>query len=129
MSKASCGALECFRVTRVPSFLTFHKALKSAGAVFIGTSDAVAARKFGKPTIELSEVEVGSDQKLVVVLGDEGVGVSEEVMNNCDVLLSISSSSTRKITSVNSLNVSVAAGILLHHIAATRQKSQKQNSS
>ncbi|KHJ93287.1 hypothetical protein OESDEN_06808 [Oesophagostomum dentatum] len=71
MSKASCGALECFRVTRVPSFLTFHKALKSAGAVFIGTSDAVAARKFGKPTIELSEVEVGSDQKLVVVLGEQ----------------------------------------------------------
>ncbi|KHJ77665.1 hypothetical protein OESDEN_22715 [Oesophagostomum dentatum] len=48
MSKASCGALEYFRVTRVPSFLTFHKALKSAGAVFIGTSDAVAARKIRK---------------------------------------------------------------------------------
>ncbi|EPB76133.1 RNA methyltransferase, TrmH family, partial [Ancylostoma ceylanicum] len=103
MSKASCGALECSRVVRVPSFLSFHKVLstiglfhmlapteqlneqrthiphieltrhlqtlKSAGAVFVGTSDAVSARKFGKPTIELNELEVQSGQKLVVVLG------------------------------------------------------------
>ncbi|ETN72472.1 hypothetical protein NECAME_18828 [Necator americanus] len=69
MSKASCGALECFRVTRVPSFLSYHKALKSAGAVFIATSDAISARKFGKPTIELNELEVDSEQKLVIVLG------------------------------------------------------------
>ncbi|EYB87223.1 hypothetical protein Y032_0266g698 [Ancylostoma ceylanicum] len=124
MSKASCGALECSRVVRVPSFLSFHKTLKSAGAVFVGTSDAVSARKFGKPTIELNELEVQSGQKLVVVLGDEGLGVSDEVMNNCDILLSISSSCAKQ-TSVNSLNVSVVAGILLHHIAAARKQPGK----
>ncbi|CAJ0597984.1 unnamed protein product [Cylicocyclus nassatus] len=121
MSKASCGALECFRVTRVPSFTSFYEILKRAGALFIGTSDAVSARKFGKPAIELEALEVEKEQELVLVLGDEGSGVSNEVMTNCDVLLTITSPSMRK-TSINSLNVSVVAGILLHHIATVRQK-------
>ncbi|VDM66016.1 unnamed protein product [Strongylus vulgaris] len=68
MSKASCGALECFRVIQVSSFLSFYKALKSAGALFIGTSDANSARKFGKLTIALCNLEVEKSQKLVLVL-------------------------------------------------------------
>ncbi|KAK6052244.1 glycosyl hydrolase family 38 protein, partial [Cooperia oncophora] len=48
MSKASCGALESFRVARVPSFAHFHESLKSAGASFIGTSDASSAPRYGK---------------------------------------------------------------------------------
>ncbi|VDO87821.1 unnamed protein product [Heligmosomoides polygyrus] len=108
MSKASCGALESFHLTRVPSFLSYHKLLKSAGARFLGTSDADSAIKYKKPLMDLRDLKVQPKEKVVIVLGDEGVGVSEEVIDNCDLLLSINSANSKK-TSVNSLNVSVVA--------------------
>ncbi|VDL82355.1 unnamed protein product [Nippostrongylus brasiliensis] len=112
MSKASCGALETFRITCVPSFDSFYS--------FIGTADPQAGRKYGKPQVELEKLELQRDEKIVVVLGDEGLGVSDDVMRKCDMLLSIKSAGLKR-TSVNSLNVSVVAGILLHHIAVARQ--------
>ncbi|KAK5978744.1 hypothetical protein GCK32_009735 [Trichostrongylus colubriformis] len=127
MSKASCGALETFTVARVPSFMHLHKALKSVGASFVGTSDASSAPRYGKPVIELKNLKIRPEEKIVVVLGkffifqcDEGAGISEEVVNSCDKLLTITSTSTKR-TGVNSLNVSVVAGILLHHIAMARR--------
>ncbi|PIO72725.1 RNA methyltransferase, TrmH family [Teladorsagia circumcincta] len=69
MSKASCGALESFRVVRVPSFAYFHETLKSAGALFVGTSDADSAPRYGKPLIELRDLEIRPEEKIVVVLG------------------------------------------------------------
>ncbi|WKY02183.1 hypothetical protein Q1695_015864 [Nippostrongylus brasiliensis] len=120
MSKASCGALETFRITCVPSFDSFYSILKPAGAKFIGTADPQAVRKYGKPHVELEKLELQRDEKIVVILGDEGLGVSDDVMRKCDMLLSIKSAGPKR-TSVNSLNVSVVAGILLHHIAVARQ--------
>ncbi|KAK6012086.1 hypothetical protein OSTOST_22773, partial [Ostertagia ostertagi] len=72
MSKASCGALESFRVVRVPSFAYFYESiqtLKSAGAWFVGTSDADSAPRYGKPLIELRDLEIRPEEKIVVVLG------------------------------------------------------------
>jgi TrmH RNA methyltransferase len=48
----------------------------------------------------------------VAVLGNERAGLSHEVQVACDVLLSISGSGT-----LDSLNVSVAAGIVAHALA------------
>jgi predicted rRNA methylase len=52
-------------------------------------------------------------EKQVIVLGSEDKGISPGVMNHCDVKVAIQGATPR----LESLNVSVAAGILLHSLA------------
>src|SRR5690606_7022611 len=54
---------------------------------------------------------------LVVVLGSEGRGLSRLVRETCDVTISI-----RMAAGVESLNASVAAGVLLAEIARRRRE-------
>ena len=54
--------------------------------------------------------------KLVVVLGSEGAGVSQPIAALADRFVQIPGTGA-----VESLNVSVAAGITLHHITASRR--------
>jgi TrmH family RNA methyltransferase len=56
----------------------------------------------------LEEVEV--QNKLAVVLGNEGSGVSEKVLNNADNVVTIK-------TNIESLNVAVAGSIIMHYIS------------
>ena len=57
----------------------------------------------------LDEVDIDKlNNKKVIVFGNEGNGVSEEVLNNTDINLYI------PINDMESLNVGVAAGILLY---------------
>lgn len=57
----------------------------------------------------LDEVDINKlNNKKVIVFGNEGNGVSEEVLNNTDINLYI------PINDMESLNVGVAAGILLY---------------
>jgi 23S rRNA (guanosine2251-2'-O)-methyltransferase len=48
---------------------------------------------------------------LAIVMGDEGDGVSEKVLKLCDETVSIPISG-----SVDSLNVSVSAGVILYEV-------------
>ena len=51
------------------------------------------------------------DKKTCLVIGSEGFGISQKIKENCDFLVSIPMRGK-----INSLNASVAAGILLSHI-------------
>ena len=53
---------------------------------------------------------------LVVVVGSEGDGLSRLVAENCDLLVSIP-----MVSSLESLNAGVAAGIALYAVAAARR--------
>lgn len=57
----------------------------------------------------------GRYEKQVLVLGSEDKGISQHVLEGCDVLVSISGAEK----SLDSLNVSVAAGILLQQLVHT----------
>jgi len=57
--------------------------------------------------------QLSSDQRKVLVLGSEQSGLSKSVQGICDHFVKISGSDS----SLESLNVSVAAGILLHSFA------------
>jgi tRNA G18 (ribose-2'-O)-methylase SpoU len=57
----------------------------------------------------------GRYDKQVLVLGSEDKGISPGVLSRCDVLVSIAGAEK----SLDSLNVSVAAGILIHELRAT----------
>ena len=56
--------------------------------------------------IELSDIKV--TKPFVLVLGNEAHGVSEETLKDADIITKID------ISNIDSLNVSVAAGILMH---------------
>ena len=55
---------------------------------------------------DLNNIKV--DKPFVLVLGNEAHGVSEEIINSADIVTKI------QIDNIDSLNVSVAAGILMH---------------
>jgi 23S rRNA (guanosine2251-2'-O)-methyltransferase len=67
----------------------------------------------GEETVD--ELTVASDP-LVIVVGGEGKGLSRLVRETCDVTVSIPMSGA-----VESLNASVAAGVLLAEVARRRR--------
>jgi 21S rRNA (GM2251-2'-O)-methyltransferase len=69
---------------------------------------------------------------MILVLGNEGAGMRTNIARRCDVLVKIPQKplqpSTRVVSeeiadSVDSLNVSVTGGIVLHHLLSTAPSS------
>ena len=58
--------------------------------------------------------------KVVLIMGSEGSGLSRLLKETCDGMVSIRTSGK-----IDSLNVSVAAGVLLYEARRQRQKSKK----
>ena len=99
--KASAGAAGHVPVARVVNLTHAIDFLKEKGFWIYGT-DAEA-------DTGLESVRFGGD--IGLVMGSEGKGLRPLVRKHCDILLSIP-----LFGKVDSLNVSVAAGILLHEI-------------
>lgn len=108
VSKASAGAVEYVPVSMVPNIKHAISAMKEDGIAIIGAEG-------GKG---LSPYDTDLTIPLALVLGSEGVGLRKTVRDKCDRLLSLPMRGK-----VNSLNVSVATGILLYEIL--RQKLKK----
>ncbi len=66
----------------------------------------IVGTALNEKTIDLREFN--APQKIVLVLGNEGNGVSDEVLDLCDYIVKI------PITNIESLNVGIAGGILLY---------------
>ena len=54
--------------------------------------------------------EIETSDKLAIILGNEGSGVSEEVLSKTKMNITIK-------TNIESLNVGVAGSIIMHHIS------------
>lgn len=123
MSKASSGALERFPIFAVNSFDDFFKLAKESGFAFIGTADETSARrKEVKSLTELASFALGnSSTKSVVILGDEGRGINPDILRQCDNVVHIPKLNPVDDCSVNSLNVSVSAAILLYHFTSRKR--------
>jgi len=103
--KTSAGALHSFPVCREKSIVRSIEFLKESGLkVFC------AGEKSGKPASELSLTGPA-----VLILGSEDKGVSRELSALADDQVKIPMTGT-----ISSLNVSVAAGILLYEIMRQR---------
>jgi 23S rRNA (guanosine2251-2'-O)-methyltransferase len=105
VAKTSAGAVEYVPVARVANLAQTIERLKEAG-VWIAGADAAA-----------SQDVYGADLKgpLAIVIGSEGRGLSRLVREKCDFLLSLP-----MFGRINSLNASVAAGVILYE--AVRQR-------
>lgn len=109
VSKASAGAVFHTKVARVTNITETIKDLKKEGLWIYGA--------------EAGGETVGSKTDLSgaigLVIGSEGEGISRLVRENCDVIISIP-----MYGSINSLNASVAAGILMYVISEGRHRGE-----
>jgi 23S rRNA (guanosine2251-2'-O)-methyltransferase len=103
--KASAGAVEHLAVARVRNLADFLGDAKRAGCWCYG-ADAAASVPYDGPDFSGG---------VVVVLGSEGRGLRPRVASACDELLAIPVRGR-----VGSLNVSVAAAVLLYEIVQQR---------
>lgn len=107
VAKVSSGAIEYVKVAEVINIVQTLKMLKSAGYWVVGT-DASAEKAY---------TELDFNMNTVLVIGSEGEGISRLVKEECDFLISLP-----MLGHVNSLNASVAAGIMMYQILNARNK-------
>jgi len=105
--KASAGAWVHLRIARCGNVAQALEALKSAGYWIVALA----------PGGELSLYELDTTRRLAFVVGSEGKGVRQVVRRNSDFVVSIPMRGK-----VESLNVSVAAAVVLFEVARKRAK-------
>jgi 23S rRNA (guanosine2251-2'-O)-methyltransferase len=103
--KASAGALEHLAVARVVNLSRMVDELKKEGLWIVGL----------EPTATQSYTELDYKGPIGILVGGEGKGIREGLLKHCDYLVSIPMKGR-----VESLNVSVAVGILLYEILRQR---------
>lgn len=101
VAKVSTGAIEHIRICQVTNLNNLIDNLKSIGFWVIGAEEDNS----------LDYREVDCKGKIALVVGSEGKGISKLVLKHCDYKVKLP-----MVGHVNSLNVSVATGILLYQI-------------
>ena len=109
VAKASAGAIEYVPVARVTNLSRTILELKEKGFWIAGT-DAEGTNQY------YDDVWSGP---MAIVIGSEGEGMSKNIKDKCDFLLSIPMAG-----SVNSLNAAVAAGIVVFEAVKQRRKDE-----
>jgi len=104
--KSSAGALNYISVVKAPNTLVALKDCKAAGFTIIGT-DMNNAESYDTPDY---------DYPIVLVIGSEGTGMKPETKRLLDISVTIPLSGN-----IQSLNASVAAGIILFEIMRKKQ--------
>lgn len=107
VSRAAAGALEYLPVARVTNISRALEELKQAGFWIYGLDE--------RGDTPYDKVDFAG--RTVLVLGAEGGGLHENVKRHCDLLLHIPMAGA-----VSSLNVSVAAGVVLFEWRKRRDK-------
>mmetsp|Transcript_18401 Transcript_18401/g.38513 ORF Transcript_18401/g.38513 Transcript_18401/m.38513 type:complete len:401 (-) Transcript_18401:2503-3705(-) len=116
VSKASAGAVEAMTIHSTHSMPRFLREARELGWVVVGGAlapDAVECRN------------LSLDKPTMLVLGNEGRGIRPLVSQACSLLVRIPSHRTQGDTeTVDSLNVSVAGGILMHQLISSASYNQ-----
>lgn len=103
--KASAGALEYLPVAKQSSVIQTIEILKENGFWVIGT----------EVNAEIMYDELDYEMPICLIMGNEGKGISKAVLKHCDYIIKLP-----VLGKVQSLNVSVAAGIVLYEILRKR---------
>jgi 23S rRNA (guanosine2251-2'-O)-methyltransferase len=103
--KTSAGALMKIPVCREPNLLNTIKFLSSCGIKVLAASEKAAH----------AYTEASLTEPVALVMGSEDEGVAPEHLRLCDEMVSIP-----MLGSIQSLNVSVAAGVLIYEVVRQR---------
>lgn len=106
VGRTSAGAVEHLPVVRVTNLVATMKELKERGVWIYGAD--MNGERWERADLTGSAA---------LVIGSEGFGISRLVRENCDVILSLP-----MLGRINSLNASVAAGILMYEVVRQRTK-------
>ncbi|MFH2010555.1 MAG: 23S rRNA (guanosine(2251)-2'-O)-methyltransferase RlmB [bacterium] len=112
--KTSAGATEHLPIARVTNLARALAAIREAGHWLVGAVGAA-----GKPPETLDLVD-----RAVLVLGSEGQGLRRTTREKCDFLVTVPMAG-----GLDSLNVSVTAGILLAEAARQRRLTRSSSGS
>lgn len=104
VGKASAGAVEFMRVARVTNIAHLIDELKQRG-VWV----------YGADMNGTDYTSCDMSGACAIVIGNEGKGISRLVREKCDVIVSLPMKGN-----INSLNASVAAGVLMYHALQQR---------
>ncbi len=104
VGKTSAGALEYIKIARVPNLASTLEDLKKRGLWVYGADmDGEDVKR------------VDTSGAAVLVIGSEGSGISRIVREKCDFIISL-----KMKGKINSLNASVAGGVLMYEFAYKR---------
>lgn len=101
VSKTSTGAINHVKIAQVANLSQAIERLKENGFWIVGTDGQA----------DTTYQNLKYDFKTALVIGSEGYGMSKLLLKRCDYIVKIN-----MCGHVNSLNASVAAGIILSHI-------------
>lgn len=109
VSKASSGALELMEVHSTDNMMKFLDGSKANGWQVVGTA-------LSNNAVTIDQLPI--QKPIVLVLGNEGHGVRTNVIRRCDNLVKIAKHTYDDVETdgVDSLNVSVTGGILMHYL-------------
>ena len=105
VARSSAVAINLLKIARTQSLIYTVDLLKESGVRTVATS----------PHADRRIDELDCTQPLAVVIGNEGAGVSEELLTRCDELVTIP-----QATGFESLNAAVSTGIVLYEIHRQR---------
>lgn len=103
--KTSVGALDNVKIVEVTNINATIKTLKKLGIWIVGT-DMENSISYNK---------IDYTVPVALIIGNEGFGISNLVSKNCDFIASIP-----MYGKINSLNASVAAGIMIYEVVRQR---------
>jgi 23S rRNA (guanosine2251-2'-O)-methyltransferase len=110
VERASAGALAHLPIARVTNLVRAMEEIKEAGYWLVGLDERA----------DKSYTSVDLKDSVGIVLGSEGEGLHELTRKRCDFLVSLPTAGP-----VRSLNVSVAAGVMLFEVV--RQRGTAEN--
>ncbi|BBH23978.1 23S rRNA (guanosine(2251)-2'-O)-methyltransferase RlmB [Paenibacillus baekrokdamisoli] len=107
VAKTSAGAVEYVPVARITNMAQTIDKLKEAG-IWIAGADVGA-------TQDVFASKTSFDMPLAVVIGNEAKGIGRLIREKCDFLIKLPMNGR-----LNSLNASVAAGVLMYEVVRQR---------
>lgn len=112
VSKASSGAMEFMNIFSVNKPVDFIEKSQQNGWVFISSS--VAPSRKNRNLLDLDHLSLLLlETPCILVFGSEGSGIRTNILTRSDYTVSLQANRVDLDDSVDSLNVSVAAGLLL----------------
>lgn len=117
VSKASSGVMEVMEVYGYESLEDMLKIKVVQGWQVVG-SVGTEAEVMHIPIVQCSDFHL--TKPTLLLMGGEGEGLSQELLSLCQALLSIPAG-RNLFPGIESLNVSVAAGIMLHSMLQSRK--------
>ena len=104
--KTSVGTLDTVKIISVTNLVNTIEQLKKVGFWIVGTAL--------ENSVDYRDVDYSG--KIALIIGNEGAGMSQLVRKKCDYLVKIP-----MYGKTNSLNASVAAGIMIYEMIRNRK--------